>query len=110
MLRICDVGRACQCRQSAERRNQPFTAIMGGAKVSDKILILEQLINKADNIIIGGGMAFTFVKAQGGNIGKSLVEDDRLPNALNILETAKKRGVNIYIPVDAVCADNFSND
>lgn len=89
---------------------KPFTAIMGGAKVSDKILILEQLISKADNIIIGGGMAFTFVKAQGGNIGKSLVEDDRLPNALNILETAKSRGVNIYIPVDAVCADTFSND
>ncbi|CAN5309023.1 phosphoglycerate kinase [soil metagenome] len=89
---------------------KPFTAIMGGAKVSDKILILEQLINKADNIIIGGGMAFTFVKAQGGNIGKSLVEEDRIPNALNILDIAKKRGVNIYIPVDAVCADNFSND
>ncbi len=89
---------------------KPFTAIMGGAKVSDKILILEQLINKADNIIIGGGMAFTFVKAQGGKVGKSLVEEDRIPNALNILEIAKKRGVNIYIPVDAVCADNFSND
>ena len=90
--------------------SKPFTAIMGGAKVSDKILILEQLISKADNIIIGGGMAFTFVKAQGGAIGKSMVEDDRIPNALNILEIAKKRGVNIYIPVDAVCADNFSND
>jgi phosphoglycerate kinase len=90
--------------------SKPFTAIMGGAKVSDKIIILEQLINKADNIIIGGGMAFTFVKAQGGNVGKSLVEEDRIPNALNILENAKKRGVNIYIPVDAVCADNFSND
>lgn len=89
---------------------KPFTAIMGGAKVSDKILILEQLIAKADNIIIGGGMAFTFVKALGGKTGKSLVEEDRLPNALNILETAKKRGVNIYIPVDAVCADNFAND
>jgi phosphoglycerate kinase len=90
--------------------SKPFTAIMGGAKVSDKILILEQLINKADNIIIGGGMAFTFVKAQGGKTGKSLVEEDRISNALNILENAKKRGVNIYIPVDAVCADNFSND
>jgi phosphoglycerate kinase len=90
--------------------SKPFTAIMGGAKVSDKILILEQLINKADNIIIGGGMAFTFVKAQGGKVGKSLVEEDRIPNALNILEIAKKRGVNIYIPVDAICADNFSND
>jgi len=89
---------------------KPFTAIMGGAKVSDKILILEQLLSKANNIIIGGGMAFTFVKAQGGNVGKSLVEEDRLPNALNILEQAKKLGVNIYIPVDAVCADNFAND
>lgn len=90
--------------------SKPFTAIMGGAKVSDKILILEQLINKADNIIIGGGMAFTFVKAQGGNIGNSLVENDRIENAKNILEAAKKRGVNIYIPVDAICADKFAND
>lgn len=89
---------------------KPFTAIMGGAKVSDKILILEQLIKKADNIIIGGGMAFTFVKAQGGKIGNSLVEEDRLPNALNILEEARKRGVNIYIPIDAICADKFAND
>jgi len=88
----------------------PFTAIMCVAVVSDKILILEQLLIKANNIIIGGGMAFTFVKAQGGNVGKSLVEEDRLPNALNILEQAKKLGVNIYIPVDAVCADNFAND
>jgi phosphoglycerate kinase len=89
---------------------KPFTAIMGGAKVSDKILILEQLINKADNIIIGGGMAFTFVKAQGGNIGKSLVEEDKLETALSILKDAKSKGVNIYIPVDAVVADNFAND
>ncbi|MGZ4034476.1 MAG: phosphoglycerate kinase, partial [Bacteroidia bacterium] len=89
---------------------KPFTAIMGGAKVSDKILILEQLISKADNIIIGGGMAFTFVKAQGGQIGKSLAEEDKLDTALNILKTAKQKGVNIYIPVDAVIADNFSNE
>ena len=89
---------------------KPFTAIMGGAKVSDKILILEQLINKADNIIIGGGMAFTFVKAQGGQIGKSLVEEEKLETALNILKTAKEKGVNIYIPVDAIVADNFSNE
>lgn len=89
---------------------KPFTAIMGGAKVSDKIIILEQLMKKADNIIIGGGMAFTFVKALGGKVGKSLVEEDRLPNALAILEEAKKTGVNIYIPVDAICADNFAND
>jgi phosphoglycerate kinase len=89
---------------------KPFTAIMGGAKVSDKILILQQLISKADNIIIGGGMAFTFVKAQGGKIGKSLVEEDRLDTALQILEEARSKGVNIYIPVDAIIADNFSND
>ncbi len=89
---------------------KPFTAILGGAKVSDKILILEQLINKADNIIIGGGMAFTFIKAQGGSVGKSLVEEDRLATALKILEDAKKKNVNIYLPVDAVVADNFSND
>lgn len=89
---------------------KPFTAIMGGAKVSDKILILEQLMKKADNIIIGGGMAFTFVKAMGGNIGKSLVEEDRIDTAKKILEDAKKTGVNIYIPVDAIVADTFSNN
>jgi phosphoglycerate kinase len=89
---------------------RPFTAIMGGAKVSDKILILEQLINKADHIIIGGGMAFTFIKAQGGKIGKSLVEEDKLQTALNILSDAKAKGVSIHIPVDAVVADNFAND
>lgn len=89
---------------------KPFTAIMGGAKVSDKILILEQLLNKANNIIIGGGMAFTFIKAQGGKIGKSLVEEDRLDTALKILNDAKAKGVNIYLPVDAVCADSFSNE
>lgn len=92
---------------SAEK---PFTAIMGGAKVSDKILILEELINKANNIIIGGGMAFTFIKAQGGKIGSSLVEEDKLQTALNILADAKAKGVNIYIPVDAVIADKFAND
>ena len=89
---------------------KPFTAIMGGAKVSDKILILEQLMKKADNIIIGGGMAFTFVKALGGNIGKSLVEEDRVETAGKILDDAKRTGVNIYIPVDAIAADTFSNN
>lgn len=89
---------------------KPFTAIMGGAKVSDKILILEQLINKANNIIIGGGMAFTFIKAQGGKIGSSLVEDDKLDIALKILADAKAKGVNIYIPSDAVVADKFDNN
>lgn len=89
---------------------KPFTAIIGGAKVSDKILIIEQLMNKADNILIGGGMAFTFVKAMGGHIGKSLCEDDRLETAKNLLSKAKEKGVNIYIPTDAVIADNFAND
>lgn len=92
---------------SAEK---PFTAIMGGAKVSDKILILEQLISKANHIIIGGGMAFTFIKALGGKIGKSLVENDRLETALAIIEKAKKNGVLLHLPVDAVAADNFSDD
>jgi phosphoglycerate kinase len=89
---------------------KPFTAIIGGAKVSDKIMIIEQLMNKANNILIGGGMAFTFVKAMGGQIGKSLCEDDRLEVAKNLLEKAKQKGVNIYIPTDAIIADNFSND
>lgn len=89
---------------------RPFTAIIGGAKVSDKILIIEQLMKKADNILIGGGMAFTFVKAMGGKIGKSLCEDDRLEIAKELLNTAKSKGVNIFIPTDAIIADNFSND
>lgn len=88
----------------------PFTAIVGGAKVSDKILIIEQLMNKANNILIGGGMAFTFVKAMGGTIGKSLCEDDKLELAKELLEKAKAKGVNLYIPTDAVIADNFAND
>jgi phosphoglycerate kinase len=88
----------------------PFTAIVGGAKVSDKILIIEQLMNKANNILIGGGMAFTFVKAMGGTIGKSLCEDDKLDLAKELLAKAKLKGVNLYIPTDAVIADNFTND
>ncbi|PBQ31571.1 phosphoglycerate kinase [Sphingobacteriaceae bacterium] len=92
------------------KTEKPFTAIIGGAKVSDKIMIIEQLMDKADNIIIGGGMAFTFIKALGGKIGKSLCEDDRLEVAKNLIATAKVKGVNLCIPVDAVIADNFSND
>jgi len=89
---------------------QPFTAIVGGAKVSDKILIIEQLMGKANNILIGGGMAFTFVKAMGGTIGKSLCEDDKLDLAKELLQKAKAKGVNLYIPTDAIIADNFAND
>ena len=88
----------------------PFTAIVGGAKVSDKILIIEQLMNKANNILIGGGMAFTFVKAMGGTIGSSLCEDDKLELAKELLVKAKAKGVTIYIPTDAIVADKFAND
>jgi phosphoglycerate kinase len=103
-------GELASINKVLNEAKKPFTAIMGGAKVSDKILILEQLLKKADNIIIGGGMAFTFVKAQGGKVGKSLVEEDRLENAMSILNSAKEKGVKIYIPVDSIIADNFSNE
>lgn len=86
---------------------KPFTAIMGGAKVSDKILIIENLLNRVDNLIIGGGMTYTFIKAQGGKIGKSLCEEDKLDLALEILKKAKEKGVKVYLPVDAVNADAF---
>ena len=85
----------------------PFTAIMGGAKVSDKIMLIENLLNKVDNLIIGGGMTYTFVKAQGGKIGKSLCEEDKLDLALEIIKKAKEKGVNLYIPVDSLNADAF---
>ena len=89
---------------------RPLTAIVGGAKVSDKILLLERLIDFANNIIIGGGMAYTFVKAQGGNVGNSLVENDRLELALKLLAKAKKKGVDIHLPTDSIIADQFSNE
>jgi phosphoglycerate kinase len=85
----------------------PFTAIMGGAKVSDKILIIENLLNRVQNLIIGGGMTYTFIKAQGGKIGKSLCEEDKLDLALDILKKAKEKGVKVYLPVDAINADAF---
>ncbi len=89
---------------------RPFTAILGGAKVSGKIEIINQLLNKVDNIIVGGGMMFTFIKAMGGNIGSSLVEEELLDIALNTIEKAKKLGVNFYLPTDAVAANEFKND
>lgn len=89
---------------------KPFTAIMGGAKVSDKILIIEQLMNRVDNLIIGGAMAYTFAKAQGGQIGKSLCEDDKLDLALQIIEMAKEKKVNLLLPIDSINAPSFSND
>ena len=90
--------------------DRPFTAIVGGAKVSDKILIVENLLNIANNIIIGGGMAYTFFKAQGGTIGNSLCEDERLDTCLEILQKAKEKGVNIYLPMDSTIADKFAPD
>jgi phosphoglycerate kinase len=89
---------------------KPFTAIIGGAKVSDKILIIENLLERATDIIIGGGMAYTFWKAQGKQIGNSLCEDDRLPLALEILAKAKAKGVNIHLPADSTIADKFAAD
>jgi len=86
---------------------KPFTAIIGGAKVSDKILIIENLLERATDIIIGGGMAYTFMKARGGKIGNSLCEDDRLQTALEILEKAKTKNVSIHLPEDSVIADKF---
>jgi len=88
----------------------PFTAIIGGAKVSDKILIIENLLDRAQHIIIGGGMAYTFFKAQGGQIGNSLCEDDRLDMALALLTTAKNKGVQIHLPIDSIIADKFAAD
>ena len=93
-----------------EKTERPFTAIVGGAKVSDKVLIVENLLNIADHIIIGGGMAYTFFKADGGEIGNSLCEDDRLDTCLEILEKAKVKGVQIHLPVDSIIANKFAED
>lgn len=89
---------------------KPVTAIIGGSKVSSKISILENLLGRCDNILIGGGMAFTFIKAQGGHVGASLVEDDKMDLALALLEKAKSKGVNLVLPTDTVVADKFAND
>ncbi len=89
---------------------RPFVAVLGGAKISDKLGVIRNLLDKADTIIIGGGMAYTFAKAQGGSIGKSLCEDDKLDYALEMIEKAKKNGVKLLLPTDTVAADSFSND
>ena len=89
---------------------KPFTAIIGGAKVSDKILIIENLLERATDIIIGGGMAYTFLKARGGKIGNSLCEDDRMQTALDILEKAKQKNVSIHLPETSIIADKFAAD
>jgi phosphoglycerate kinase len=102
-------GEVVSAEKVLHAAQKPFTAIIGGAKVSDKILIIENLLDRATDIIIGGGMAYTFFKAQGGKIGNSIHEDDRMPLALDILAKAKAKGVNIHLPVDNIIADDFSN-
>ena len=88
----------------------PFTAIIGGSKVSSKLGVIKNLLDKVDNLIIGGGMGYTFIKAQGGKIGKSLHEDDLMPEALNVMKAAKEKGVNLSLSVATVCGKEFSND
>ena len=107
LLMNSEVANAEKILHSSE---EPFTAILGGAKVSDKIEIIENLLNKANNIIIGGGMAYTFLKAQGKEIGGSLCEEDKLDLANEILIKAKEKNVSFHLPVDSVVADKFSND
>ncbi len=93
-----------------ENATKPFTAIMGGAKISDKILIIERLLDTVDHLIIGGGMSYTFFKAMGGQIGKSLVEEDKLALAKELIQKAREKGVELHLPIDSIIADNFSND
>ena len=93
-----------------QNNERPFTAIMGGAKISDKILLIEKMLDKVDNLIIGGGMSYTFYKAMGGKIGNSLVEEDKLNLAKTILDLAKEKQVNLCLPLDSKVADDFSNE
>ncbi|MEH0157533.1 phosphoglycerate kinase [Limibacter armeniacum] len=97
-------------KEVLESGKKPVTAIMGGAKVSDKILIIEKMLNVANNIIIGGGMAYTFFKAKGGSIGSSLCEEDKLDLALELIKKAEEKGVNLLLPVDSRANTSFSND
>ncbi|MFN8281858.1 MAG: phosphoglycerate kinase [Chitinophagales bacterium] len=106
-LMAAEVANATKVLNNSQK---PFTAILGGAKVSDKILIIENLLNIADNIIIGGGMAYTFIKALGFNVGNSLVEEDKLDLAVDVLKRAKDKGVKIVLPEDSIIADKFDND
>lgn len=103
-------GEVASAEKVLHKAENPFVAIIGGAKVSDKILIIENLLERATDIIIGGGMAYTFIKAQGGNIGNSLCEEDRMDTALKILKIADDKGVKIHLPVDSIVADKFAAD
>ena len=103
-------GEVKAAEEVMHNNKKPFTAIIGGAKVSDKILIIENLLEKATDIIIGGGMAYTFFKAEGGHIGNSLCEDDRLDMAIELLKKAEEKGVCIHLPADSIIADKFAAD
>ncbi len=102
-----EIDNADKVMTSAQK---PFTAIMGGAKISDKILIIEKLLDRIDNLIIGGGMCYTFFKAMGGNVGNSLVEEDKLNLANELIKKAKEKKVHLHLPIDSVIADKFDND
>ena len=102
-----EIDNAQKVLENAER---PFTAIMGGAKISDKILIIEKLLDKVDNLLIGGGMAYTFAVAQGGHVGSSLLEADKVDLARQLIQKAKDKGVNLMLPADSLIADRFAND
>jgi phosphoglycerate kinase len=106
-LLAAEIENATKVLNSAER---PFTAIIGGAKVSSKIEVITNMLSSIDHLIIGGGMAYTFIKAQGGKIGSSLVEDDYLETAISILKAADEKGVKIHLPIDSTIAETFSND
>jgi phosphoglycerate kinase len=97
-------------KQVMENPKKPFTAIMGGAKISDKILLIENLLDKVDNLVIGGGMAYTFFKAMGGNIGSSLLEADKVELAKELIAKAKEKGVNLMLPKDSIIANAFKNE
>lgn len=103
-------GEVSSAEKVLHNAEKPFTAIIGGAKVSDKIMIIENLLERASDIIIGGGMAYTFFKAMGGNVGKSLVEEDRIDTAKELLKKAEQKGVCIHLPADSIIADKFAED
>jgi phosphoglycerate kinase len=103
-------GELDNAQKVLENPERPFTAIMGGAKISDKILIIEKLLDKVDNLLIGGGMAYTFAVAQGGHVGSSLLEADKVELAKQLIAKAKEKGVNLMLPGDSVIANKFAND
>jgi phosphoglycerate kinase len=100
-------GEVASAEKVLHKSEKPFTAILGGAKVSDKILIIENLLQRADHIIIGGGMAYTFFKAMGGEVGNSLVEEERIDTAKELIKKAEAMGVKIHLPKDSIVADKF---